>query len=101
MRLRIVHQLALLLAGMALLSAVAMGGVVAWNLRTGFSDYLRSRDLQQLERFAQVVAERVDWSGTAAGAGLPMRELMDDLVSRDGHPPAPPPEPHRRDAEDD
>ena len=61
MRLRSVHQLSLLLAGIALLTAAAMGGRLAWNLRAGFSDYLRSRDEQQPERLAEVVAQRVDW----------------------------------------
>ncbi|MGE4243908.1 ATP-binding protein [Ramlibacter sp.] len=88
MRLRIVHQLSLLFAAVALLSTAAIGGFVAWNLRTGFSDYLRSRDLQQLERFAQVVADRVDWRGEAPER-LPMRELMDEFMHRDGRAPPP------------
>lgn len=97
MRLRIVHQLSLLLVGIALLSAVAMGGLLAWNLRAGFSDYLRSRDLQQLERFAELLAQRVDWQGGAAPGRLPMRELMDEFLTREGFvlrpEQAPPPEP--------
>jgi two-component system sensor histidine kinase BaeS len=96
MRLRIVHQLSLLLAGIALLTAVAMGGLLAWNLRAGFSDYLRSRDEQQLERFAEVVAQRVDWRELGGSARLPMRELMDEFLTREGfvlRPEAPPPEP--------
>jgi two-component system sensor histidine kinase BaeS len=97
MRLRIVHQLALLMAGIVLLAGLAIGGVVAWNLRTGFSDYLRARDAQQLERFAQVVAERVDWATLPAGP-LPMRELMDEFSHREGRAPPPdwrPPPPQR------
>jgi two-component system, OmpR family, sensor histidine kinase BaeS len=90
MRLRIVHQLSLLLAGSVLLSVVAVGGLVAWNLRAGFSDYLRSRDAQQLERFAQVVAERAVWKVSSSGPDpLPMRELMDEFLHREGMPPPP------------
>ena len=47
MRLRIVHQLSLLLVATALLSVAAVGGFVAWNLKAGFSDYLRARDRQR------------------------------------------------------
>lgn len=88
MRLRIVHQLSLLLVGSVLLSVAAVGGLVAWNLRAGFSDYLRSRDAQQLERFAQVVAER---AGLATGGGAPvaMRPLMDEFLHREGLAPPP------------
>lgn len=88
MRLRIVHQLSLLLAAGALLSAAAVGGVVAWNLRAGFSDYLRSRDAQQLERFAEVVAQRAHLL-PADGSRLPMRELMDEFLHREGLAPPP------------
>lgn len=90
MRLRIFHQIFLLLAGMAVLSAAAIGGWFAWNLQAGFSDYLRSRDTQQLARFAEVVAQRVDWPARAGGAQrLPMRELMDEFMHREGLAPPP------------
>lgn len=92
MRLRIVHQLSLLMLGSVLLSVVAVGGLVAWNLKAGFSDYLRSRDAQQLERFAQVVAQRAAQDSTLAlreGQSLPMRELMDEFLHREGLAPPP------------
>ncbi|MBX3587148.1 MAG: HAMP domain-containing protein [Ramlibacter sp.] len=99
MRLRIVHQLSLLMVGIVLLAVAAVGGLVAWNLQAGFSDYLRSRDTQQLERFAQVVAQRARWDpgmAPGSGQGLPMRELMDEFLTREGlAPPAnwrPPPD---------
>lgn len=90
MRLRIVHQLSLLMVGSVLLAVVAVGGLVAWNLQTGFSDYLRSRDSQQLERFAQVVAQRATWDPALApgsAQGVPMRELMDEFLMREGLAP--------------
>src|SRR5438105_3071079 len=89
MRLRIVHQLSLLLAGTVLLSVAAVGGLVAWNLRAGFSDYLRSRDAQQLERFAQVVAGTWTAALPSGDGALPMRELMDEFMHREGAAPPP------------
>ena len=90
MRLRIFHQIFLLLAGMAVLSAAAIGGWFAWNLKAGFSDYLRSRDTQQLARFAEVVGQRVDWASRAGSSQrLPMRELMDEFMHREGLAPPP------------
>jgi hypothetical protein len=38
--------------GGVLLAVFVVGGVVVWNLQTGFSDYLLARDAQLLERFA-------------------------------------------------
>ena len=94
MRFRIVHQLSLLMVGSVLLAVVAIGGVVVWNLKAGFSDYLRARDTQQLERFALVVAERatglIDAQPEGEGAPvLPMRELMDEFLHREGLTPPP------------
>lgn len=56
MRIRLVHQLAILLLGTVALAVLAMGGLVAWNLRSGFSEYLRAQDAQFLDR-VMVVAE--------------------------------------------
>lgn len=80
--------------GGVLLAVTAVGGVVVWNLQTGFSDYLRARDTQQLERFALVVAERATGLVDAqpegeAEAALPMRELMDEFLHREGLTPPP------------
>lgn len=78
--------------GSVLLSVAAVGGLVAWNLKAGFSDYLRSRDAQQLERFAQVVAQRAAQDSTlgrSGGQDLPMRELMDEFLHREGLAPPP------------
>lgn len=100
MRLRIVHQLSLLMLGGVLLAVAAVGGVVVWNLQTGFSDYLRARDEQQLNRFVQVVAERATGLADPAqgSAALPMRELMDEFLHREGlTPPADWRPPQRRD----
>ena len=58
MRIRLVHQLSLLLLATVVLAVGAMAAVVAWNLRAGFSDYLRAQDAQMLDRML-VLAERV------------------------------------------
>ena len=50
MHLKIAHQLALLLAGMAVLVVTSVGGLTLWNLRSGFADYLRQRDDEQLTK---------------------------------------------------
>ena len=51
MRLRIAHQLSLLLTAAVVLAVLAVGGVSLWSLRSGFGDYLRQRDEEQLTRF--------------------------------------------------
>lgn len=99
MRLRIVHQLALLLVGAVLLAVLAVGAAVAWNLQAGFSDYLRTRDREHLERFAALVsarAERDPGFAEMRPGQLPMRELMDEFSATEGivippRRPRPPP----------
>lgn len=54
---RLVHQLSLLLIATVLLSVAAVAGVVAWNLRAGFSDYLRAQDGELLTRLMEVAEQ--------------------------------------------
>jgi hypothetical protein len=68
MRIRIVHQLALSLAVAVGLSVLAVGGTIVWNLTGGFSDYLRQRDAQRLDRFALYLAERIADAGSLNAA---------------------------------
>ena len=97
MRLRIVHQLSLLLVATVLLSVLAIGGFVAWNLKAGFSDYLRARDREHLERFASLVAARARDPAFVdnMSRGIPMRDIMDEFAQAEGITPperrAPPP----------
>jgi len=97
MRLRIVHQLSLLLVAAVLLAVLAVGGFAAWNLKAGFSDYLRARDREHLERFASLVAARGARDPDVARmdpATLPMRSLMDEFLdSEQMRPPPRPPRP--------
>ena len=87
MRLRLVHTLSLLLLASVLLSVLAMGAVTAWNLRSGFADYLAARDVERLEQFADMVAQLAAQRGgvDALREGrLDMREVMDQFALRQG-----------------
>jgi two-component system, OmpR family, sensor histidine kinase BaeS len=88
MKLRLANQLTLMLVITALLAVMSVSGVVAWNLRAGFSDYLSAHDQAQLDRLAQKIAlvyaqdpGLVGLRGSHRG----MRELIDALA------PTPPP----------
>ena len=105
-RFRLVHQLSLLVLATTALAVLAMAGVVAWNLRAGFGDYLRAQDGQMLDRL-MVLAEQ-DLSQRRARDGvLPerwqpvLRQWLDGSLEQRGRqddgplfgddPPPPPP----------
>lgn len=99
MQLRIAHQLSLLLAAAVVLAVALVGGLSLWNLRSGFVDYMRLRDEEQLTRFVQLVERRAVADPSMAwlqGDRQALRELVDefyDLGARDGPPlRRPPPE---------
>jgi two-component system sensor histidine kinase BaeS len=96
-KLRIAQQLSLLLSSAVVLAVLAVGGLSVWNLQRGFSEYLRQRDDEQLNRLVQVLEQRaaqdptMEWLRDNRQA---MRRLMDEA---DGRPPpdrrpGPPPE---------
>jgi two-component system, OmpR family, sensor histidine kinase BaeS len=97
MRLRIVHTLSLLLLSAVLLAVLGMAGVTAWNLRSGFADYLAARDIERLEQFAEIVAAAAERGGGAEALRerrLSMRDLLDEHGQRQGIGPrrgGPPP----------
>lgn len=96
MRPRLVHTLSLLLLATVLLAVLAMGGVSAWNLRNGFSDYLFARDVERLEKFAVFVAIRAEQAGGISSLeahGVDMRRLLDGFAQQQGIPSAHPPPP--------
>ncbi|MDT9000708.1 ATP-binding protein [Paucibacter sp. APW11] len=74
MRFRLVHQISALLLGTVALAVVAMGGLVAWNLRSGFSEYLRAQDAQFLDRVMLVAENDLRRHG-----GLPDGDLRERL----------------------
>lgn len=96
MRLHLVHQLTALLVAAVLLAVLLLSLAVAWNLRTGFSDYLRTRDQAELDRLAQKVAQlHADDPGLLrlrASRGS-MKALIDELVPGLQSGPGPGPEP--------
>lgn len=95
MRLKLIHQLSLLLAGAALLAVLAVSAVVWWNLQSGFSDYIRARDNEQLARLAQIIASRsgadpqLEWlRGSRAGMESLLTEFRGFERPRpEGRPP--------------
>ena len=87
MRLRLVHTLSLLLLSAVLLSVLAMGGVMAWNLKNGFADYLAARDLERLTQFAAVVETAAEEAGgieALTQKRLDMRELLERFALDQG-----------------
>jgi two-component system, OmpR family, sensor histidine kinase BaeS len=87
MRLRLVHTLSLLLLAAVLLAVLAMGAVMAWNLRKGFADYLAARDAERLVQFADMVGELAEQAGGLAALqrqDQAMHRLLDQFAQRQG-----------------
>jgi len=97
-RWRLAGQLALLQVGGIALALLAMAGVVAWNLRSGFDELLRAQDQQRLAQFvtraerllAQQGLEALPTAGTPLASALGFLEAAADLP-HDGHPHPHPP----------
>ncbi len=100
MRTRLAHVLSFWLLGAVALSVLGMGGVSAWHLRQGFVAYLQARDVERLDRFALLVAGRmqratVDSASRGDPAAPPdMRGLLRELAVLEGLPSGPPPAPN-------
>ena len=88
-RLRIAHQLSLLIAAAVALAMLSVGALSVWNLRSGFLDYLQLRDEDQLMRLVKLVEQRaaaesgMDW---LRGNREAMRTLMDELSGNPSRP---------------
>lgn len=99
-RLRIAHQLSLLIAAAVALAVLSVGALSVWNLRSGFLDYLQLRDEDQLTRLVKLVEQRaatdasMDWLRDNREA---IRTLMDEFNgnparnSSGSRPPGAPP----------
>lgn len=104
-RLRIAHQLSLLIAAAVVLAVLVVGGLSVVNLRSGFRDYLQARDDEQLTRFVALLEQhagddpQLQW---LRNDPEPMRALMDEFNGRPARGPRPPPpRPFDRGAADD
>jgi two-component system, OmpR family, sensor histidine kinase BaeS len=87
MRFRLVFVLAFALVGAVSLTVLAMGGVTAWQLRSGFTTYLQQRDLERLDNFLIVVRQAVEREGGIEALRerrITMRNLMRELGQREG-----------------
>jgi len=96
MRIRLFHKLFLLIAGTAVLSALAMAAAVSLALNRGFLGYLEARDGEQLGNVANAVAEEIMVTGAAQDIRSGSRRLGDVLPGafqrnpdRDRRPPPP------------
>jgi two-component system sensor histidine kinase BaeS len=94
LRLKIAHQLSLLMAAAAVLAVLVVGGLSAYNLRSGFSDYLKVRDDEQLMRLVALIEQHAatdpdfDWLRDKPEA---MRALLDEFAGRPSRGQRPPP----------
>ncbi|MCV2420207.1 ATP-binding protein [Paucibacter sp. DJ2R-2] len=88
MRLRLVHSLSLLLLAVVSLTVLGMGGVMAWNLSRGFNDYLQAREVDRLERLAELTSDLLQQDGAGLDGFLrsrvTLRGLLDELARREG-----------------
>ena len=88
-RLRLAHQLSLLIAAAVVLAVVVVGSLSALNLRNGFRDYLQARDDEQLVRLVALLEQRsandpqLQW---LRDEPEPMRSIMDAFNGRPGRP---------------
>ena len=84
-RLRIAHQLSLLISAVVVLAVLVVGGLSVFNLRSGFKDYLKVRDDEQLMRLVAVIEQhaatdpQLQW---LRDDPEPMRALMDEFNGR-------------------
>lgn len=91
MRLRLVHQLSLLLSAIVVLVVLAMAALLGWNLRAGFADYLREQDAQVLDRLMIVAeADLQRRGGPPPHWGPALRDWLDSTATSLGRRLAPP-----------
>eukprot|EP01035_Chromulina_nebulosa_P016162 gene16162-21424_t len=63
MKIRLFHLTFVLVAATVLVGALAMGGVMALNLRRGFADYLVARDREHITELAGSIGARAEQRG--------------------------------------
>ena len=83
MKLKLFHKLFLLVAVTALVAALAMASVMAWNLSRGFAGYLESRDIETLETYAELISRELDERGGIEAletGSITLAGLHDDMA---------------------
>lgn len=102
MRLRLAHTLSLLLVTLVAAALLACAGLLGWNLRRGFNEYLQARDVEGLEPFVTVVEAALapyDDVEALTDGRVDLRDLVEGYALRRGLRPAgprPPPFPPDR-----
>ena len=88
MRLRLVHQLSLLMLCAVMLALLLMAAAIGWNVRTGFADYLEARDAERLDRFVAIAQKTLAVRGVRSIDARPeaLRGLLDQLALDEGLP---------------
>jgi two-component system, OmpR family, sensor histidine kinase BaeS len=70
MHLRLATTLTLALSGLMACAVLAMGALLAWNLRSGFDAYLSARDADRLASFARLAEARLAESSPTASSPI-------------------------------
>lgn len=73
---RLFHKLFLMFSLMAMVAALAMAGVLAWNLGRGFTDYLDARDSEMLAAFGAELETYLTQSRAADAAAPTSAEIQ-------------------------
>src|SRR3954471_23275436 len=92
MRLRMVHQLALLLLATVSLSVLCVVVGALLSLSGGASDYVHDRESRRLNRFAAYVGEQASARGGLSAVASDfddMRRLIDGFLAREADPQEP------------
>lgn len=92
---RLVHQLSLLLIATALAAVAAVAGLVVWNLRAGFTDYLQAQDGEHLSRLMDAAERDLALRGELPQDWRPvLRTWLEAarVVAQRGGPPEGPPD---------
>ncbi len=89
---RLFHQLFLLVAATALLSALAMAAVLSLNLKRGFDEYLEARDTELLDGFTRQLSSNIAASGGATAVSIDqisLQSVFQEMIRNGDVPGAP------------
>ena len=92
MRIRLFHQLFILITASVLVAVLSMAAVMALNLQRGFDGYLAARDIEELERFVDLAGCKIAASGGAPAlqsGRVTLGGLLGDFAAAQGRPPRP------------